>query len=338
MVVLAARIELEGRLSENPQLDRLPLVTLYLTERCNSRCVTCDYWRHGRADMSLDAVKRMLPSLKRLGTQVALLSGGEPLLNPDWALIAELLRDSRARFLAITAEFARRGHRVVATARDTRTLEDFDVSQRLALDVTDDDSITAAIAAAGDIDVVIANAGVIFYAAVEATPLAELQRLFNLNTIGAIRLAQAVLPQMRARGDGKLMFMSSVLGRVVLPPSAAYAASKWALEALVEALAIEVAPFGVEATLLEPGAVSSGALDDVTAQPNDDIQRELDQMGSSHDVDRELARLKGELDQGEAPREIEGSASGAAGNGQSGTVANGQSGTVADKPQAGDGS
>ena len=165
---------------------------------------------------------------------------------------------------AITAEFARRGHRVVATARDTRTLEDFDVSQRLALDVTDDDSITAAIAAAGDIDVVIANAGVIFYAAVEATPLAELQRLFNLNTIGAIRLAQAVLPQMRARGDGKLMFMSSVLGRVVLPPSAAYAASKWALEALVEALAIEVAPFGVEATLLEPGAVSSGALDDVT--------------------------------------------------------------------------
>jgi len=134
----------------------------------------------------------------------------------------------------------------------------------LALDVTDDDSITAAIAAAGDINVVIANAGVIFYAAVEATPLAELQRLFNLNTIGAIRLAQAVLPQMRARGDGKLMFMSSVLGRVVLPPSAAYAASKWALEALVEALAIEVAPFGVEATLLEPGAVSSGALDDVT--------------------------------------------------------------------------
>jgi NAD(P)-dependent dehydrogenase (short-subunit alcohol dehydrogenase family) len=58
--------------------------------------------------------------------------------------------------------------------------------------------------------------------------------------------------------------MSSVLGRVVRPPSAAYAATKWALEALVEALAIEVAPFGVQAALLEPGAVSSGALDDVT--------------------------------------------------------------------------
>ena len=59
--------------------------------------------------------------------------------------------------------------------------------------------------------------------------------------------------------------------------------------------------------------MASGALDDVTAQPNDDIQRELDSMGASHDVDRELARLKGELDQGEAPREIEGSATGTGG-------------------------
>jgi NAD(P)-dependent dehydrogenase (short-subunit alcohol dehydrogenase family) len=165
---------------------------------------------------------------------------------------------------AIATEFARRGHTVVATARDPRTLAGLDISQRLALDVTDDASVTAAVEAAGDIDVVIANAGVIFYAAVEATPLAKLQRLLNLNTIGAIRVAQAVLPQMRARGEGKLMFMSSVVGRVVLPPNAAYAATKWALEALVESLAIEVAPFGVQATLLEPGAVSSGALDDVT--------------------------------------------------------------------------
>jgi len=171
---------------------------------------------------------------------------------------------SRGIGRALAIEFARRGHRVVATARDPRTLTGLDVNQRLALDVTDEASVTAAVAAAGDIDILIANAGVIFYAAVEATPLAELQRLLNFNTIGAIRVAQAVLPQMRERGDGKLMFMSSVVGRVVLPPNAAYAATKWALEALVEALAIEAAPFGVQAALLEPGAVSSGALDDVT--------------------------------------------------------------------------
>jgi NADP-dependent 3-hydroxy acid dehydrogenase YdfG len=182
---------------------------------------------------------------------------------------------------AIAGEFVRRGHRVVATARDPRTLADLDVSRRLALDVTDDASVTEAVAAAGDIDILVSNAGVIFYAAVEAIPLPELQRVFNLNTVGALRVAQAVLPQMRTRGDGKLLFMSSVVGRIVLPPGAAYASTKWALEALVEALAIETAPLGVQAALLEPGAVSSGALDDVTTYtlPDDPYAAFLDAGG-----------------------------------------------------------
>jgi NAD(P)-dependent dehydrogenase (short-subunit alcohol dehydrogenase family) len=171
----------------------------------------------------------------------------------------------------IAVEFARRGHRVIGTARDPRSLEDLDLDQRLALDVTDDASVAAAFAAAGDVDIVIVNPAEIFYAAVEAIPLPELLRLFDLNTVGAIRVAQAALPQMRARGNGKLLFMSSVVGRVVLPLGSAYSATKWAVEALVEALAIEVAPLGVQAALLEPGAVSSGALDNVTSYtlPND---------------------------------------------------------------------
>jgi MoaA/NifB/PqqE/SkfB family radical SAM enzyme len=70
----------------------LPLATLYLTERCNSRCVTCDYWRHGRDDMTLETVRGLLPSLAQLQTQTVLLSGGEPLLNPQWAQIARELR------------------------------------------------------------------------------------------------------------------------------------------------------------------------------------------------------------------------------------------------------
>lgn len=172
---------------------------------------------------------------------------------------------SRGIGRAIAIEFARRGHRVIGTARDPRSLDDLDIDQRLALDVTDDASVTAAFAAAGDVDIVIVNPAEIFYAAVEAIPLPELLRLFDLNTVGAIRVAQAALPQMRARGNGKLLFMSSIVGRVALPLGSAYAATKWAVEALVETLAIEVAPFGVQATLLEPGAVSSGALDDVTS-------------------------------------------------------------------------
>jgi MoaA/NifB/PqqE/SkfB family radical SAM enzyme len=75
-------------------MPRLPLVTLYLTERCNSRCVTCDYWRTGRDHLTLAKLEAMLPGLQRLGTRIALLSGGEPLLNPEWRAIASALRDA----------------------------------------------------------------------------------------------------------------------------------------------------------------------------------------------------------------------------------------------------
>ena len=81
-----------GTRAENAPMRRLPLVILYLSERCNSRCVTCDYWRHGSADLSLASVSRLLPSLAALHPDTVLISGGEPLLNPDWAEIAALLR------------------------------------------------------------------------------------------------------------------------------------------------------------------------------------------------------------------------------------------------------
>jgi NAD(P)-dependent dehydrogenase (short-subunit alcohol dehydrogenase family) len=166
---------------------------------------------------------------------------------------------------ATAAELARRGHRVVATARDPQTQRDLDVDQRLRLDVTDQASVDAAVAQAGEVDILISNAGVIFRAAVEASPAAEIERLYALNTVGAIRVAQAVLPQMRERRQGRLLFVSSVGGRTVFPGNAAYAATKWALEAFGEALAMEVAGFGIDVTLAEPGPVSTGALDDPLA-------------------------------------------------------------------------
>jgi Fe-coproporphyrin III synthase len=76
---------------------------LYLTERCNSRCVTCDYWRHGRDDMDLAAVSRLLPSFAGLQTQMVLLSGGEPLLNPEWAAIARVLRKNGLKVWLLTS-------------------------------------------------------------------------------------------------------------------------------------------------------------------------------------------------------------------------------------------
>jgi len=91
-------------------LHRLPLVTLYLTDRCNSRCVTCDYWRHGRDDMTLAAVTRLLPSLARLQTEMVLLSGGEPLISPEWTSIAQLLRRNGLKVWLLTSGLALAKH------------------------------------------------------------------------------------------------------------------------------------------------------------------------------------------------------------------------------------
>lgn len=90
--------------------SRLPLLTLYLTERCNSRCVTCDYWRHGRVDLQLEDVRQMLPALERLGTRLVVLSGGEPLLHRQWAAIAELLKSRGFEVWLLTAGLALAKH------------------------------------------------------------------------------------------------------------------------------------------------------------------------------------------------------------------------------------
>ncbi|KOV78377.1 MULTISPECIES: SDR family oxidoreductase [unclassified Streptomyces] len=171
---------------------------------------------------------------------------------------------------ATAAELARRGHRVVATARDPRTLDGLDVAQRLRLDVTDQASVDAAVEQAGEVDTLISNAGVIFRAAVEASPLEEIERLYAQNTVGAIRVVQALLPQMRRRGNGRLVFVSSMGGRIAMPGNSAYAASKWALEAFGESLAIELSKLDIDVTLAEPGPISSGALDNMTTYALDD--------------------------------------------------------------------
>jgi Fe-coproporphyrin III synthase len=117
------------------QLRRLPLVTLYLSERCNSRCVTCDYWRTGRIDMDLAAVSRLLHDLAELQTQVALISGGEPLLNAEWAEIAQLLRANGLKLWLLTSGLSLAKH-----AR--RAAELFDAIT-VSLDGTDRDTYLA---------------------------------------------------------------------------------------------------------------------------------------------------------------------------------------------------
>ncbi|MEU3983740.1 SDR family oxidoreductase [Streptomyces sp. NPDC026672] len=158
---------------------------------------------------------------------------------------------------AIAVELASRGHRVIATARQPELLADLPVDQRLRLDVTDQDSVDQAVQDAGEIDVMVSNAGATVRAPLESVPLSEVESLFQLNTLGALRVAQGVLPQMRKRGAGRLVFVSSIQGRLVLPIIAPYGASKWALEAIAEGLALEAGHFGVKVSIVQPGAVAT---------------------------------------------------------------------------------
>jgi NAD(P)-dependent dehydrogenase (short-subunit alcohol dehydrogenase family) len=170
---------------------------------------------------------------------------------------------------ATALELAGRGHRVVATARDVGSLAGLPVGQRLELDVADPHSVDEAVEAAGDIDVLISNAGAIMLAPTETTPPEEFERLLRQNTVGALRVVQAVLPAMRQRGSGRILFISSVLGRIAFSTRGAYAATKWAFVALAETLAMEVGRFGIDVALLEPASVSSGAFDDPLRYPGE---------------------------------------------------------------------
>ncbi|MCR9144220.1 MAG: SDR family oxidoreductase [bacterium] len=107
----------------------------------------------------------------------------------------------------------------------------------------------------GRVDVLINNAGYGLYGAFEELPEAEFRAQLETNLFGAMRMARAVLPGMRERGHGRILNVSSILGRIVVPTGSAYTASKWALEAFSESLRYEVLPFGIYTSLIEPGLI-----------------------------------------------------------------------------------
>jgi len=162
------------------------------------------------------------------------------------------------------AEYAlTRGYNVVATARDPSRLSELvdkfpDRVLALELDVTRDGQASAAIAAAvarfGAIDVLINNAGYAIVGAVEETPLAELCAQMETNFFGAVAVTQAALPQLRKQRAGAIVNISSMGGQMSFAGYGAYSASKFALEGISEALALELAPFGVKVLVVEPGA------------------------------------------------------------------------------------
>lgn len=157
---------------------------------------------------------------------------------------------------ATALHFHDQGWNVIATMRTPRPgiLPESDRLRVVALDVTSPESIAGVFAAVGPVDVLVNNAGVPSIGVFEGTPMAKVREVFETNTFGAMAMTQAVLPQFRERGSGVVVNVTSsvVLGH--MPLSAVYKASKTAVEGFTSSLSLELAPFGVYAKTVEPGA------------------------------------------------------------------------------------
>ena len=160
---------------------------------------------------------------------------------------------------ATARHLAERGELVFATARRPETIADLEGCEKLALDVTDEESMAAAVRAvedhAGAVGVLINNAGYGLHGAFEETPIEQVRRQFETNVIGLVRLTQMVLPGMRAQGWGRVINISSMGGKLTFPGGAFYHATKHALEAMSDALRFEVRRFGIDVVVIEPGLI-----------------------------------------------------------------------------------
>jgi NAD(P)-dependent dehydrogenase (short-subunit alcohol dehydrogenase family) len=231
-----------------------------------------------------------------------------------------LITGSSTGFGRATAEaMAQRGYSVYATMRDSsgrnarhrEALESLAKQQNLPLrvldmDVASDESVSSAIEevlkSAGRIDIVVNNAGVAALGITEAYSIAKMQRLFEVNVFGAARVNRAVLPAMRRQRSGLLIHMSSAAGRVVVAYFGIYCASKFALEALADSYRFELAPFGIDSVVVEPGIHRTPILENFQAPDDEGRAAEYRPDGDY------AARVKAVFDGANAAPETPGSA------------------------------
>jgi NAD(P)-dependent dehydrogenase (short-subunit alcohol dehydrogenase family) len=212
-----------------------------------------------------------------------------------------VITGANSGFGRLTAQaFAADGWRVYATMRNSATknaqaateLRNAGISV-VDLDVTNDGSVDAAaktiLAEAGSIDVLVNNAGTGHFGITEAFTPASVEAQFATNVVGPLRVNRAFLPSMREQKHGLVVFVSSIVGRVAIPFGGVYTASKWALEALAEVSSYELAPFGIDVAIVEPGAFATEIFSKI--QGADDTARVAD-YGS------DIAKLEAQLNEG----------------------------------------
>jgi NAD(P)-dependent dehydrogenase (short-subunit alcohol dehydrogenase family) len=181
---------------------------------------------------------------------------------------------------ATAIHLAGKGHEVYGTVRAVARAEKVAAMAEQAgvevhlveFDVADDDSVRAGfdqiLAAAGRVDHLVNNAGVGANGVAEECPSSLYLDAFNVNVVGAVRCVQAVLPQMRERGSGSIVNITSIAGRVAAIGQSPYFTSKFALEGLSEGLAQELAPFGIRVVIVEPGVTKSAIFAKNVDAPN----------------------------------------------------------------------
>jgi NAD(P)-dependent dehydrogenase (short-subunit alcohol dehydrogenase family) len=178
---------------------------------------------------------------------------------------------------AAAERLARAGMTVYASARSLESIEDLKSAgcRTLALDVTDEDSMRAAVEeverAEGAVGALVNNAGYSQSGAVETVPLGDVRRQFETNVFGLLRMSQLVLPAMRREGRGRIVNVSSMGGKLTFPGGGIYHATKHAVEAISDALRFEVRGFGVQVVVIEPGLIRTGFGDAAVASvPRED--------------------------------------------------------------------
>jgi NAD(P)-dependent dehydrogenase (short-subunit alcohol dehydrogenase family) len=186
----------------------------------------------------------------------------------ETAKVAVVTGSSSGIGYATSLQLARSGYLTFATMRNpakgadlVKAAENENLPVRVEqLDVTDIDSINdfmARINSAGRIDVLVNNAGYGLFGALEDLSIEEIKAQYETNLFGLIMVTQAVLPLMRKQRSGIIVNVSSLVGRIGLPSSAAYVSTKFALEGLTEAIAYELEPFGIKVVLIEPGVIKT---------------------------------------------------------------------------------
>ena len=224
----------------------------------------------------------------------------------------------------MTEQLLARGERVAATLRTPAALDDLRARypEQLwvaRLDVTDaaalHDVVARAFAELGRIDVVVSNAAYGLFGAAEELSDAQIRRQLDTNLLGSIGLIRAALPHLRKQGGGRVIQVSSEGGQMAYPNFSVYHATKWGIEGFVESVAQEVAPFGIEFTLAEPGPTPTNfaagldtapALPDYADTPSGAVRRALadGSFRLSGDPARMVATMIDSADQAPAPRRI----------------------------------